>query len=885
MAIDTEPTIRNDAAVSRAPGCVEDPPGFMLFPPDEVEQSIASRFARAAREHADRVAVSYDGQAITYRELDRQANRLARTLLARCGPCAEPVALLFDKGIPFFVACLGVWKAGKFVVPFDPGHPPARIARIREEVTARLLLTDAANQAPGERIAGAGALNLETFELDPCGDPLDLDIDPATPASVLYTSGSTGRPKGVLQLQRNALWSATNYANSHKLHPGDHVALVSSFSVVSAYTASVAALLAGATLCPRNIADGDLASLAGWLQSEGITFMQCVPSLFRHLAAAIPLEMTFPGLRVLVLGGELCTPRDVRLCRQHFPQAALVNYYGFTECTPVLHYVVRPDDVFESTYLPVGYPMPGMQILILDPDGAELPPGEIGEIVLSSRHLAREYWRNPEATARAFIADPNDPALRQYATGDLGSLRADGCLTCHGRKDFQTKIRGFRVETAEVELALLDLSAVKEAVVAARDDGRGEQCLAAYLVPAGEERPATGEVLASLRERLPDYMIPVAVVWLETLPKTATGKIDRLALPAPVLEENDYEPPRTPLEDTLAHIWAEVLGIERVGRRESFYDLGGHSLLAPRLFALIQQRIGRRLPLATLLQASSVAGMAELLSRDDWTPPWSSLVPIQPNGTRRPFFCVHPAGGDILVYRELSVLLGDDQPFYGLQEDPQLTGNLRNFIVDTAAHYVAQVRAFQPDGPYLLGGYSFGGSVAFEMARQLAMQGAAVGLLVLFDATCLNLSPAAGAKQRQHVSLPAYLRSRPASWKRAWDRLLFKILFHACRVLDRPFPARYRNTGQFRFYRMVKKLYRPERYPGGLTLFRVTGNERQDDLGWGQVVDGPIDIRSVPGTHLTMFAAENVQALAAELRDCLQRVQDAGKGTGHPLSN
>jgi len=866
----------NDTTV-RSPISVNAPRGFTPFSLEETEQSIADRFSKVAREHADRVAVCYDGQSITYRELDRQSNRLARTLHTRCGPDVEPVALLLDKGIPFFAACLAVWKAGKFVVPLDPRHPQARIAGICEDVTTRCLLTDTANQALGERITGGGALNLETLELDPCDTALELAIDPATPSSVLYTSGSTGRPKGVLQLQRNLLWSVANYVNSCKLHPNDRVALVSTLSVISAYTAFLGALLSGAAVYPWNTAADGLADLIEWLHAKEITFMQCVPSLFRHLAAAIPPGMTFPHLRLLVLAGELSTAREFALFRQHFGHTtALLNQYGFSETTPIRHYVVRPDDDFENTCLPVGYPMPDMQVRILDPDGAELPLGEVGEIVVSSRHLAAGYWRNPEATDRVFHRDPVDPGLMHYATGDLGSLQADGCLTCHGRKDFQVKIRGFRVETAEVELALLDLPAVKEAVVAVRNDERGERCLFAYLVPAGAGRPATGEVLRCLRERLPDYMIPAAVVWLAELPHTTTGKLDRLALPAPVFDHSqaDDDPPRTPLEETLARIWAEVLDRERVGRQESFYDLGGHSLLAPRLFALIEERVGRRLPLATLLQASSVAEMAALLSREDWTPPWSSLVPIQPRGSRPPFFCVHPAGGDILMYRELANLLGSDQPFYGLQENRE-EGSESDTVEEIAARYLRQLRDFRPDGPYLLGGYSFGGMVAFEMARQLTAQGAEVGLLVLFDTRCPTHRRLKAIRRYREMSLLEFLRTRPTALAGSFKRLFIHIVFRACRLFRRPFPKRLRNAARFLFYRLAGNQYRPGPYPRGLTLFRVTVTEIQGDLGWSEQIGGPIEIRTVPGYHDNMFDSENVKVLAAALRDCLRRVQNS----------
>ncbi|MHB0935802.1 MAG: AMP-binding protein [Armatimonadota bacterium] len=656
MAIDTEVITEHGAPPFRAPGCVENPPGFTPFPPEEVEQSIASRFAKVAREHADRVAVRYGGRAITYRELDIQSNRLARTLRARFGPDAEPIGLLLGKGIPYFIACLGVWKAGKFVVPLDSRHPQARIARICEDVAAQGLLTDTANQALGESIAGGGALNLETLEFDPCGDPLELAIDPLTPSAIFYTSGSTGQPKGVVQLQRNLLRSVGTYTNNFKYYPDARIGFAYSLTVAISFLIFTTALLTGAGVYPVELLEVGLDGFVGWLRREEITFLQCVPSLFRRLAPAVPPGTIFPHLRIIVLGGELGTRGDAELFRRHFGgHTALGINYGLTECTPLRQYIMRPDDVFTELYLPVGYPVPGMDVRVLDSDGNALPPGEIGEIVLCTRYIADGYWHNPEATVRAFRTDPDDPEARIYYTGDLGSLQADGCLTCHGRKDFQVKIRGYRVEMAEVELALLALPTVKEAVVLARSDGMNEQYLAAYLVPAGEERPATSEVLLRLRERLPEYMIPAAVVWLAEMPQTPTGKIDRLALPAPEFEESTakYEPPRTPLEETLARIWEEVLSVERVGRQESFFDLGG----------------------------------------------------------------------------------------------------------------------------------------------------------------------------------------------------------------------------QFLFYWMARRHYRPGPYAGGMTLFRTMENKRQDDLGWSALIEGPVDIRSVPGTHDTMFNAHNIQALAAEFRACLRRAQ------------
>ncbi|MHB9133662.1 MAG: AMP-binding protein [Armatimonadota bacterium] len=892
MAINTESLIDYGADLAHVPGCIETPPDFVPFPLEQIGASIAECFVRVARQHADRAAVRDRHHVITYRELDLQSNRLARTLLTRCGAGAEPIALLLDKGIPFFVACLGVWKAGKYIVPLDPSHPPARVTRILEDVTARYLLTDTANQAMGERLAGDGALNLETLELDACGDRPEVTIDPETPYAILYTSGSTGQPKGVIQPQRNILWLVASFINYRKMHPHDRVAVVASVGVVSAYTAILAALLSGAAVYPTALMQSDLNSFAAWLRDEQITFMQCVPSLFRRLASVIAPGTEFSHLRLLVLAGELSLRGDLELFRRVFSgPTKFVNSYGATECVPIRQYVFRSDETCDGPFLPVGYPIPGVEVRIFGPDGVELPPGEIGEIVLCSPYLSTGYWRQPEVTARAFRTDPDDPRLRQYFTGDMGSLQPDGCLTCHGRKDFQVKIRGYRVETAEVELALLELPAVKETIVVARGDGENEQILVAYLVPQADDRPTTRQVQHYLRERLPDYMVPSAIVWLAAMPQTATGKIDRLALPAPEREtaEVPYASARDALEHQLVTLWEELLGISPVGIHDDFYELGGHSLLAARLFSRMEKRLGRRLPLATILQASTIAAIADLLRQEGWTPPWTSLIPIQPGGSRRPFFCVHPAGGDVLVFREVSRLLGNDQPFYGLQEH-QNDGNVRDTVEEMAEYYLHQLRDFQPEGPYLLGGYSFGGVVAFEMARQLQAQGAQVDLLVLFDTSSPSFRgqkkpmPAharASVEKYRHMGLLRFLRTRSTSLAKACKRLLVVTLFHWGRLTGQPFPARLRKDGGFLFYKLAKRRYHPAHYPGDLTLFRVTGSPLrpvvEGDLGWGEHIDGAVDIRVVPGHHLDMFSSEHVPHLAEVLRACLfeaQRRQD-----------
>ena len=580
------------------------------FPSEEIEQSIAERFEKQAAAHPDRIAIRSGGRSMTYAELNAAANRLGRAILHAAGE-ADRVVLLFEQGGPVIVAVLAVLKAGKTYVPLDPGYPAARLAELVEDSEAGLILTDDAHLEGAKRLASGRSLPvLSSDAVDPAGrgDDLGMRVAPDAIAYMLYTSGSTGRPKGVVQKHRNLLHFVRTYTNSCRITPDDRIAWLHSITFSASNMNVYPALLNGAAVYPHDVKRRGVDGLAELLMGERITVCQCVPTVFRHFLSGLTGEERFPDLRVFELGGEPVYRRDVELFRVRVgTQCVLVNRLAFTEASVAAQYFITAETELPASAVPVGRPAEGMEILVLGEDGREAGREEVGEIALRSHHLSPGYWRRPDLTAKAFT---NGGGRRTYRTGDMGRIRADGLLEYAGRKDFRVKVRGYTIEVAEVEAALLEIGGVNSAVVVAREDHRGDQRLVAYLVPAGAA-PTPDELRTRLGDRLPDFMVPSAFMVLDAFPLTSTGKLDRLALPAPDLTQVEtaggYAAPRTETEAKVAAIWAEVFALDRVGIHDDFFALGGHSLLAGRIAARIRQAYGVDLSLGALFDAPTVA--------------------------------------------------------------------------------------------------------------------------------------------------------------------------------------------------------------------------------------------------------------------------------------
>ncbi len=638
-----------------------------------------------------------------------------------------------------------------------------------------------------------------------------------------------------MQNHRNVLHFIRAYTNRLHIRADDRLSLLASYSFDAAVMDIFGALLNGATLCLWNFKLEGVAGLAQWLAREEITVLHAVPTVFRALGGTLDPQQSFPRVRLVVLGGEEVRRGDVELYRRHFPGNCLfVNGLGPTESTVALQYFLDHRTEIRSNTVPVGYAVDDTEILLLDAEGRR--SDLCGEIGIRSPHVALGYWEKPGETQAAFLPDPEGGTRRIYRTGDLGRLLPDGAIRFLGRKDVQVKVRGHRIEPGEIEEALRKHPSVREAVVVVRDQVSGDQRLVAYLVPDGKHTSSAARLRAFLERQLPDVMIPSTFVWLDSFPLTPSGKIDRNALPAPdpsrpELEDN-FVAPRNAIEAKIARVWCEILGLERVGIHDNFFDLGGHSLLAARLAAKIEKKLGRELALAAIFRAPTVAELAEMFQprKRRSKRPFPSLVAVQPKGTRPPFFCVHAIGG-IVYYRGLALALGPDQPFYGLQAQG-LDGKRRPYetVEEMAAHYVREIREFQPEGPYHLGGYSFGGRVAFEMARQLRAQGQRTALLALFDTANfpLPLRPTrlefVRDRTRTHLDTwkrigmsekLSYLLRRAATVIRLTGLAVsrgYEALFHPLqRARRRVLEANDRAT----------RRYVPKFYEGRVTLFRV----------------------------------------------------------------
>ena len=579
---------------------------FTRFEKSEAEQSIPSRFEKQVRRSPTSLAVRTEQHDLTYETLDLQSSLIANAILARRGPVQEPIALLLDQGAPMVSAIMGVLKAGKFYVPLDPLYPDARNAFILKDTNARLILADEGhiNQAGRFAVDVLSIAEADAYQ----AHNLTVDVSPNDLASVLYTSSSTGKPKGIMQTHRNLLGITMNYTNGLAISSSDRISCIPYYTFTAAAMDILAALMNGAALFPYDIRRHGVAGLGDWLRREKITVCHTVPTVFRHFAGTLTDEERFPHLRIMDFGGETVYSRDVELLRKHFPGCVLVNGLGSTELNVMRQFRISPETEIADGIVPVGYAVEDTEVVLLDEQGREVPCGEIGEIAVKSLYLSPGYWNRPDLTQEAFSAHNGD---RIWRSGDLGRMDSDGCLVHLGRKDFQVKIRGQRVEPGEIEMALLEIEGVREAAVVARDH-EGDKRLAAYVV-ISDPPLAIDSLRQALISRVPDYMVPSSFVIMDALPVTPIGKVDRVALSQTELDQDPYVAPRNPVEKILADLWVEILGVDRVGINDSFFSLGGHSILLTRLLSRVREVFDAEISFRSFFEAPTIAALGRLI--------------------------------------------------------------------------------------------------------------------------------------------------------------------------------------------------------------------------------------------------------------------------------
>lgn len=589
---------------------------FIEFPLADVETSIPARFEKMARAYPERVAVARSAWRLNYGALNGAANNIAAAIVERCGDSrSEPVGLLFRKGVGFVVGLLGILKAGKICAPLDPALPPERLSLMCADMQARLLITDEEGGSLASRLAEPqGWLTIENLLAGPAPANPRVSVSPDAVACLFYTSGSTAQPKAVVETHGNLLRSTARDTADYHLCAEDRMTFVASSG-----RDIFRALLNGAAIFPVDLRREGFAGLGRTLIDHEITILNCVASAFRGFAQSLSGDERFDHLRLIKLNGETVYQSDYQLFHSHFaPECILVNTYGPTECGTICQYLMDKSRAAANGVLPVGYPVFAKEVWLEDANGGAVPCGTPGEIVVKSRYLSNGYWRATQELPAPFCADPSDEQAKIYRTGDIGVLAPDGCLTHLGRKDSLVKIRGNQVVTSAVETVLLSLGVLSKATVLSALDRDGDRCLIAYVVARQRPGPSAAELRDRLQEIVPSYMIPNRFVFLDDLPVTGNGKVNRRALQPPDRQrprlDAPYIAPGTEIEKALASIWAEVLSVDPVGIHDDFFALGGHSLAAMRVVARVIQTFQFDLALQELINAPTVAAMAQVIA-------------------------------------------------------------------------------------------------------------------------------------------------------------------------------------------------------------------------------------------------------------------------------
>ena len=661
--------------------------------------------------------------------MHEKATRLAQRLAALGVGPGVVVGIALPRTPALIIAVLAVHKAGGAYLALDPSYPAERIRFMVADMAAPIIVTDAA-LAP--LFADSGARLLFDIDSEVVKDLVGSKVNAPVPARsddlayVLYTSGSTGRPKAVGIEHRNLInlisWGRTILSNAELR--GVLFSTSLNFDL-SAFEMFLPLAFGGCIVLVEN-----LLALSSTPMRDKVRFVNTGPSL---LDALLRVDGLPHGVTTVVVAGEKLSRRLATSLFEAIPGIRLLNCYGPTETTVYSSYaVINPSDRSEPT---IGRPIWNTTLHVLVGGLALAPPGTEGELFIGGAGVARGYLGRPELTAERFLPNPHG-AGRLYRTGDRVRWRDDGELEFLGRADDQIKVHGVRIEPGEIEATLLNLPEIDAAVVKLSAGAPDNPHLTAYLVASsGAAAKDTNKVRAALETQLPRSMVPSVFVWLDAMPMTPNGKVDRKALPAPPQHEicvSDNHSPTTGLERELVAIWENLLQRSPIGVHSDFFDLGGDSLAVLSLFATIEARFGRRLTVDALAGGLTVAGLAQLLLRQEPQPAEiGPVVTLQPFGDLPPFFCVHGIGGDVLHLHRLAVHMGTKRPVFGLRRRPE--DPLTDTIGQIAARYVAAMLDRQPTGPFYLAGHSYGATIAYEMALQLSAQGHDIGLLAIID--------------------------------------------------------------------------------------------------------------------------------------------------------
>ena len=830
----------------------------------------------------DAPAVIFEDTTLSYRELNERANRVAHKLIAEgIGP-EDFVGVALPRSLEMVVGLLGILKSGAAYVPLDPDYPIDRLAFILGEVRPVCVL---ATKALAPHLPATAPFLLlddpETIRVlaqCPGANPEQTErirhLVPQHPAYVIYTSGSTGKPKGIVITHSGLRNFLSAMRKKFPLDGQDQFLAVTTISFDIAVLEIFLPLLSGARLriaLRETIVDAS--ALAEMVRKTGATMMQATPTLWQTLVTHDAEKLA--ALKMLVGGEGL--PMKLSLSLQSAGRE-LTNLYGPTETT--VWSTAALLDSRDSAISPIGRPIWNTCVYVLDRNLRPRPIGVPGELYITGEGLARGYLKRPGLTAERYIPDVfGAPGSRMYRTGDLARWRREGTLEFLGRTDHQVKIRGFRIEIEEIETALCGHPDVGQAKVMAREDRPGEKYLVGYVVAATGHKADTGNLRSHLAQGLPDYMVPAAFVVLDSLPLMPNGKLDRKALPPPEFATgpNAGLGPRTPQEEILCSLFAEILGITRVGVHDNFFESGGHSLLATRLISRIRATLGVELSIRSLFEAPTVAELTGRLGGDTTEGQLEVMLPLRPQGSLPPLFCIHPGSGLSWCYAGLlrHVL---DCPVYGLQARGITQADmLPQTLEEMALDYLVQIRKVQPSGPYYLLGWSLGGLVAYSIATSLQEQGEQVALLGLLDAYPADPAAAMESPDEQQILGAAFqalgydVGESPLEISKL--RELLRHDGHSLAILeDRHFAAMIEvNKDNAR----LRRNFVPQPFNGNVLLFTATHDldeQNSEPEIWRRYIHGQIKTCPIACRHEHMMQAGPLAEIGHVLAEELANV-------------
>lgn len=893
-----------------------------------VHQSVS----RHTQLSPDKLALSDPNLQWSYAQLEENSNKLAHYLIEHGVLLGEVVAIYGHRSAPLVWAWLAILKAGAAFVNLDPAYPAERLQHYLDvSKPVALIQIPAAGDMP-ENLIEFGtqskcfvSLQDEQQFASYSQTPPAIEIEPDDTAYVAFTSGSTGKPKGIRgrhgPLSHFLPWQVAEFGLSDQ----DKFSMLSGLSHDPLQRDIFTAFWAGGTLHipdPQKI--GTPHYLASWMREKQITFSHMTPPMCQILTESTAAGAELPDLRYVFFVGDKLTKQDISQLQKIAQNVTGINSYGSTETQRAVGYYLVPpnkngngelseiEQLGKAVY-PLGRGMPNVQLLVLNHQGQLAGIGESGEIYVRSPHLSGGYLGDATLSAARFVTNPftHDPADRMYRTGDLGHYRPDGMVEFGGRADRQFKIRGFRVDPGEIEYAISEHPAVKDAlVISINGQTEWSNVLAAYYTSLSAEPVELAELKNWVGGKMPDHMVPATFTHIDSVPLTPNGKIDYRALPDPtqhINEQSSFVAPTSQTETQLAEIWQELLNINQVGIDDNFFALGGHSLLAIRLFNRIYEVFGKQLPLTSLFQYPSISQLAVLIdfvysdSQDNLLIDDKLLIPIQiaQTGTRVPLFCVHGFGGGVVGYGEMARLLGEDQTVYGLQaighdglDEPD------DNIEAMAARYIQSIRQVQPEGPYLLSGYCYGGVVAFEMARQLEQQGELVPFVGIFE----GYAPLRGGNResvwRNPKLIVHWFRNFPFWFsdfmnlgrtqmsrrlkrrlKRVWRRCAAtfgrQVSVNPEDVVDDTAELADHQLELMKIHLQALRRYDPANYVGAVDLFRIRSQAltrtTDETMGWKKLAAN-VNVNMIKGSHNNILEQPHVVSLASAMQKSLKKL-------------